>query len=142
MGLPNKVNFNDESKKINTLLSGKAKTTNAASKANLHTSNLLPPKFLYKSFYDICPQTSFLVTFCILCKKYTPLSFSLSVLPSKKIRALEISIKLSSLTGMDGSLFRKTFIQYVKMWLTSRGGLGFIFDILQKHKKPERRAPG
>ena len=79
MGLPNKFNFNDESKKINTLLSGKAKTTDAAPKADLHTSNLLPPKFLYKSFYDICPQTSFLVTFCILRKKiYSSLFLTVS----------------------------------------------------------------
>lgn len=76
-------------------------------------------------------------------KKYIYSSLFLTVSSaSKKIRALEISIKLSSLTGMDGSLFRKTFIQYVKMWLTSRGGPWASFDILQNHKKPERRAPG
>lgn len=84
------------------------------------------------------------MTFYVLRKKYiySSLFSHCQLCPPKKIRALEISIKLSSFMGMDGSLFRKTFIQYVKMGLTSRGGLGFIFDILQKHKKPERKVAG
>lgn len=111
---PNTFQLMTSWRKLIGIFSCNAKAADAASRADLHTSNLLPPKFLYKSFYGICPQTRFLVTFCLLhTKKYILLSLSpcqLCTLGKKKITALEISIKLSLLTGIDECLFGKTFM--------------------------------
>lgn len=94
--------------------------------ADLHTSSILPQKFLYKSLHGICPQTRFLVAFCLLHKKrHIPLFLTVNSALQKKKKKKKVStinIKLSLLTGLDGCYLGKF---YDKMWLTSRGGMSF-----------------
>ena len=100
-------------RKLIGFFSCKAKAVDIVSQSDLHISTILPPKFLYKSVYGICPQIRLMRTFCLFTKNtYSSLFLTINSTLQKKSGHYK-RIKLSLLTGVDECYLERHFWQNV-----------------------------